>query len=256
VRVVFGVTSGSVIGREHVRLGRNNQDGHAIRVDEQRLAAVVTDGCSSSRFSEVGARLGAAFLASEMLRRLRAGKPATMDLAYGTTRALVTYLDTVAKNLAPDDAERETLIGEYLLFGFLCLAIDGQRACVFGVGDGVVSLNGEARLLDPGPDNAPSYVGYLIMQGPSRGASPEMHISTSVDDVETLLIGTDGLLDLERTPDVPLKDGNRQGGIDQFEEDPTLLTNAGRLQRRLSLLGELNGRMRDDTTVVVVRRVR
>jgi hypothetical protein len=94
------------------------------------------------------------------------------------------------------------------------------------------------------------------MQGPSRGASPEMHISTSVDDVETLLIGTDGLLDLERTPDVPLKDGNRQGGIDQFEEDPTLLTNAGRLQRRLSLLGELNGRMRDDTTVVVVRRVR
>jgi hypothetical protein len=252
---VFGVTSGSVIGREHVRVGRNNQDGVAVRADDQRLAAVVTDGCSSSKFAEVGARLGAAFVAGDVLKKLRSGKTAGMDLAYASTRALVSYLDTLAKGLASDDAERDALIGEYLLFGFLCLAIDGQKACVFGVGDGVVSLNGEMKVLDPGPENAPPYVGYLLMRGPTRSASPELHVSSPVDHVETLMIGTDGLLDLDRTPDVALKDGERQGGMEQFEEDDTLITNAGRLQRRLTLLGEVNRRMRDDTTVVVVRRV-
>ena len=256
MRVVFGVTSGSVIGREHVRLGRNNQDGWAVKADDQRLAAVVTDGCSSSRFAEVGARLGAQYLASDVLRRRRSGKTPGMDLAYASTRGLVAYLDMVAKGLAPDDAERETIIGEYLLFGFLCLAIDGNKACVFGVGDGVVSLNGEIKILDPGPENAPSYVGYLLMRGPSRSATPEMHVMATVDEVETMMIGTDGLLDLDRTPDVPLKDGDRQGGIDQFEADASLLANAGRLQRRLAILGEINRRMRDDCTVVVVRRVR
>lgn len=256
MRVVFGVTSGSVIGREHVRIGRNNQDGVAVKVDEQRLAAVVTDGCSSSRYAEVGARLGASFIAAEAIRRMRSGKPAGMDLAYGVTRSLVTYLDNVAKGLSPDDAEREALIGDYLLFGFLCLAIDGQRACIFGVGDGVYSLNGEYHALDPGPENAPAYVGYLIMTGPTRSATPEMHVATSVEQVETMLIGTDGLLDLDRQPDSPLKDGSRQGGVEQFEEDASLLANAGRLQRRLSILGEINGRMRDDATAVVVRRVR
>ncbi len=253
--VVFGVTSGTVIGREHVRVGRNNQDGHAVRSDDQRLAAVVTDGCSSSKFAEVGARLGANFLATDVLRKMRAGKPATMDLAYAGTRSLVAYLETVAKGISNDEAEREAMIGEYLLFGFLCLAIDGQRACVFGVGDGVVSLNGEIMVLDPGPDNAPAYVGYVLMRGLSRSTAPQLHVATTVDRVETLMIGTDGLLDLDRTPDVPLIDGDPQGGIEQFEADASLLSNAGRLQHRLALLGDTNRRMRDDTTVIVVRRV-
>ncbi|MBK6696154.1 MAG: protein phosphatase 2C domain-containing protein [Myxococcales bacterium] len=253
--VVFGVVAGSVIGREHVQKGRNNQDGFAVRIEEQRLAAVVTDGCSSSRYSEVGARLGAQFLAGEIARRMQAGK-AGMELAYGTTRALVTYLDNVARGACPDDREREEFIAETLLFGFLGLAIDGTRVSVFGVGDGVVSLNGDVQIIDPGPDNAPPYVGYLIMEGPSRGAIPELYVQANVEQVDTLLIGTDGLVDLERTPDLPLKNGDRQGGIDQFEADAMLTAQAGRLQRRLAVLGELNGRMRDDTTAVLVRRVR
>lgn len=256
MRVVFGVTSGTVIGREHVRTGRNNQDGVAVRVDEARMAAVVTDGCSSSRYAEVGARLGATFLANEVLRRLRTGKPAGMDLAYSSTRALVGYLDQIAKGMTNDPDERETFIGDHLLFGFLCLAIDGQRACIFGVGDGVVSLNGDTTVLDPGPSNAPAYVGYLIMSGPSRSAIPEMHAVATVEEIETMMIGTDGLLDLERMPDSALKDGERQGGMEQFEEDASLFANSGRLQRRLLVLGEANQRMRDDTTVSVVRRVK
>lgn len=76
---------------------------------------------------------------------------------------------------------------------------------MFGVGDGVVSLNGDVQIIDPGPDNAPPYVGYLIMEGPSRGAIPELYVQANVEQVDTLLIGTDGLVDLERTPDLPLK---------------------------------------------------
>ena len=46
--------SGTHIGREHVRIGRNNQDG----VFTSPQVAVVTDGCSSQPQSEVGAQLG------------------------------------------------------------------------------------------------------------------------------------------------------------------------------------------------------
>ena len=58
----FFATCGSVTGREHARLGRNNQDGVALAARDGLLVAVVTDGCSSGKWSEVGARLAARWL--------------------------------------------------------------------------------------------------------------------------------------------------------------------------------------------------
>ena len=52
---MYGATH---VGRDHVRVGRNNQDG----VFATRDVVVVTDGCGSQPHSEVGAQLGARFL--------------------------------------------------------------------------------------------------------------------------------------------------------------------------------------------------
>ena len=59
----FSVYTGAVTGREHRRALRDGQDGFAPVVSPRVVGAVVTDGCGSGRTSEVGARLGAAWLA-------------------------------------------------------------------------------------------------------------------------------------------------------------------------------------------------
>src|SRR4051794_29186626 len=69
----FTVATGSVTGREHRRVQRNNQDGLAVRVEPERIVAAVCDGCSSGTSSEVGARLGAAFIVAQLPRLLDEG---------------------------------------------------------------------------------------------------------------------------------------------------------------------------------------
>jgi len=60
------IAAGSVTGRDHRRAARDGQDGFALLVSAKAnvVASVVTDGCSSGRTSEVGARLGAAWIAT------------------------------------------------------------------------------------------------------------------------------------------------------------------------------------------------
>src|SRR6185436_1203362 len=62
----FAVATGTVTGREHLRLRRNNQDGLAVRVQPARIVAVVCDGCSAGGSNEVGARLGAGWTAAHL----------------------------------------------------------------------------------------------------------------------------------------------------------------------------------------------
>jgi len=58
----FFVAAGTIIGREHVRLGKNNQDKVIVSVRDDSIVAVVTDGCGSGNSSEVGAALIATWL--------------------------------------------------------------------------------------------------------------------------------------------------------------------------------------------------
>jgi serine/threonine protein phosphatase PrpC len=55
----FEYASGSIIGRNHVFAGKNNQDAYRIVANEKFIIAVVCDGCGSGKHSEVGAKLGA-----------------------------------------------------------------------------------------------------------------------------------------------------------------------------------------------------
>jgi len=52
----FEYASGSIIGRNHVLAGKNNQDAYHISVNERFIAVVVCDGCGSGKHSEVGAK--------------------------------------------------------------------------------------------------------------------------------------------------------------------------------------------------------
>ncbi len=243
----FAALGGSVIGSDHRRALRNNQDGLAFASDDGFIVAVVTDGCSSGRASEVGARLGAAYLAARTLDVA----PRALDAqatASSVAAAVTEWLDDVASAFG---ARRKDAIADMLLFTFLVAVVGPTRAFVFGVGDGVVSLNGLTLALDAGPDNAPAYAAYGLL-----GAAPPpiVHVDVPTPLVRSLAIATDGALDLLARADEALDGGAPQRGLDQFEDDPVYLKNPSLLQKRLVVIGERNARLRDDTTVALVRR--
>ncbi len=284
----LAVAAGSVVGREHVRLGRPNQDGVAVHFEDDLMVAAVTDGCSSGRYSEVGARLGAAHLAAwvpELWRRQGGTAAAPADLAREAADALVAYLYSVASGLIPGGApvpstlsatpfspsgveggpptthrnargEHSSLTGgvaDYLLFSFLCAVVDDERAFVFGLGDGVYSLNGDVTVLDPGPENAPDYLAYRLVGVRGRVLQPRVHLCVPRAQLRSLAIGTDGLADLVGRASEPLRDGTLQGGLDQFEQGELYLRNPSQLHKRLTVIGEVNRRLPDDTTLALIR---
>jgi len=234
------VAVGTVPGREHARLSRNNQDGLAVRVRGDRLVAVVTDGCSSGAFSEVGARLGAAWLADAAL---------TEDSPVAVFDAALSRLDALAPAAS---SARAAFVADYLLFTALVAVVTPERVRIYGVGDGVyAAANGDdcaITALDAGPDNAPPYLAYRLLESArlerfSGELSPTVHLDGPAD-FDGLLIGSDGVGDL------PSGDGS----VRELLVAPALARNTSLLQKRLNVLGPRRGQLPDDTTAVLLRR--
>jgi hypothetical protein len=239
---------GTVTGGEHRRALKNNQDGLALSREGAWCAAVVTDGCSSGRSSEVGARLGAAWLAQAITRAAPRASSAS-GLAEEIAEGLASWLRGL---VAPFPEERHAaLVAEMLLFSFLAAVVGPERAIVFGIGDGVVARDGVTTALPSGPDNAPPYAAYALIGAPQ---TPIVHVDVPCDEVRSLLVATDGALDLERRAEELLKDGLPQGGLDPFATDAGYAKNPSLVQKRLTVIGEVNGRLPDDTTIAVIRR--
>ena len=240
----FFVTAGSIEGREHARLHRNNQDGVALNVAPHRLVAVVTDGCSAGRYSEIGARLGATWLAGWLPRYLDApcSNPdaPTSDLAFDLAAALDEHLLQLAATISPAPIRLKSVIADYLLFTFLVAIIEPERTRVLGLGDGVVLTDTERTIIDPGPDNAPSYAAYRLLHGPA-GREPVVYLDSPTDQVGALMIGTDGASELPRETCDELLTGPVPG-------NPMVL------QRKLTVLREQDNALFDDTTVALFRQ--
>jgi hypothetical protein len=215
----------SHIGRDHQRVGRNNQDG----VFSSARVVVVTDGCSSQPQSEVGAQLGARFLG----QWLSAQPEVTTDLPQRATQALTAYL---ARAIEPFGDDRAAVLERAFLFTFLAAAHDGQRALVFGVGDGAFLVDDALVRLDAGEDNAPPYCAYRLT-GSSQPVEPQLHF---IGAARRLAVMTDGLQPLAPTRVLALVD-----------DVPGLRRNPLTLQRRLNVLADAE-RLADDATLALV----
>ena len=195
----------TVRGREHARLGINNQDAVAGCESNGALAVVVADGCGESAFSEVGSRLIARFVSQR----------ACTSTPEETVDALVAWLRTIS--LGTD------FIDEQLLSTFLCAVARDGEVTVFGIGDGVVHVDGVTKELEAGADNAPPYVAYRLLD---LEAPLVIHHR---GPAKRIAIGTDGAR-----------------GIDLASSFGW--TNPQALQRRLNLTAGLH----DDCTVALL----
>lgn len=221
----------TVIGREHVRLGRNNQDGVFACTRGETTVAVVTDGCSSQPFSEVGARLGARALAT-MTASL--GHMPLSELPALAMDHLTAWLDRLTHSVEVDDAT--SVLEQYGLFTVLCAVQRAGDAVVFGSGDGAVFVDGQLTRLDSGEDNAPAYVGYRLT---GKSVPARVHHLGGARRIALATDGLDGLL--TKAPDA----------LRLLLDEPHVWTNPLHLQRRLNVLHEQE-RFTDDTTLAVL----
>ncbi|WP_088243319.1 protein phosphatase 2C domain-containing protein [Calothrix rhizosoleniae] len=265
----FELAGGSIIGREHLRLSKNNQDAYYWVNFESATIAVVCDGCGSGTHSEVGAKIGARLVVEAILRNLSQDRLST-EFWQGVHQDLLHSLGMIAVSLG---RELVQVVKEYLLFTIIGAVIFPQETALFAIGDGVFALNGEVIPIPHFPDNAPPYLGYgLISDILSHMKLVDcqfcVHRQLPTPEVQSILIGTDGVEDLIAVADrfLPGK-SDRVGEIAQYWEDDNYFDNPYFLTRRLALINHTsikpdwetrylkkqNGLLPDDTTLVVIR---
>lgn len=257
----FDMTAASVPGYLHVRGHRNNQDGYAVAADDQALVAFVCDGCGSTVHAEVGAKLGARFLAHRGLALLYQDgivRDLSTEMARSVfleelRQAAIAFMRGILDELGNDG--RDDVL-DYFLFTIVGAIVTPQVTIVATIGDGVFEVNG--AYTEIGQDNQPTYLAYdlidpqpgEILPGP-RTFSERLAIPT--EELKTLLIGSDGAAAIERHGRTPLPDGAVPGGLVQFHE-PRYQRMRFATLKRLTVLGLLNRRGSDDTTLVAITR--
>jgi hypothetical protein len=274
----FEVAFGSVPGRDHKAVSKNNQDAWAITSGHNYLIAVVCDGCSQGKHSEVGAQVGAQLTVSTLAKNF---EKITDPMVLADTEAISGFLERARLDilaqlrilaLAMGGSFSQT-ISDYFLFTVIGTMITPRVTFVFSIGDGVLTLNEEVVRLGPFPDNKPPYLAYGLIETPFDQVNPnplkfQLNIFDLTKNVKSILIGTDGIEYLIKAENMkmPGKDG-LVGPLSQFWTEDGYYTNSDKVRRRLALVnrdvnkfrkdGSLekeNGLLFDDTTLVVIRQ--
>ena len=258
----FELAAATVLGREHARAGRNNQDAFWARASGHGLVAVVADGCGSGAQSELGAQLGARRTVEGALALLAEGVGVDSPLFLPRLEAdVLCFLKALWGELG------EKALGEALLFTLVGAVVTPAHVLVFSAGDGVWALNGEVHPLGPFPNNAPPYLAYGLLKPGAVSLKAQALRPTA--EVESLLLGTDGAADLGGLAAARLPERDEPvGPLSQFWSEDRYFTNPDSLRRRLALLNReavradfparrierVPGLLSDDTTLVVLRR--
>ncbi len=224
----FSICAGTVAGREHTRLFRNNQDAWAAGTSEALAVLVVCDGCSSGARSEVGASLGVQWMADAVIAH-------DGDIALAT----LTLLGRL-QQLAESSTDYHAFIAHHLLFTLVVAVITNENVRVFGRGDGVVSLNGELIIRDSGEGNAPDYLAYGLLDD-SKPPSLDLWLEGEASALQSLVIATDGAV-------------NALDLIAAAATKPVFARNASWLQRQLWALSASSASLVDDATIVLLRK--
>ena len=277
---LFQIAGGTITGSEHVKSGKNNQDAFYWAVSENAIVAVVTDGCSDTPHSEVGAKIGAKIVADAVLMEAQSYNNIPTGLLPDPDRpdpfwhnVYVKVLSELSKISNATGIENQT-IADYFLFTVVGALIRPETSSIFSIGDGVAFLNGAYGKIGPYPNNAPPYLGYALLWKTPGQIKPEWlrfttHSLLDTASVNSILIGSDGSEDLIRAAgnNIPGKN-EKVGPINQFWEDDRYFKNPDMIRRKLTLINRASARadwenrkiikeyglLPDDTTIIAIRR--
>ena len=123
----FAWFAGSVVGGEHLRCYRNNQDGLAVSCNNNVLVAVVTDGCSSGKCNEVGAKLAALWLSQRIPQQAAALEEQEIPLfVEKLTKELLQFLKSNLDALCLGEDAAAEVLHHFFLFTFLVALVTRQ----------------------------------------------------------------------------------------------------------------------------------
>lgn len=264
----FAFAGGSVLGTDHRRTGRNNQDAWRFVTAERAFAAIVCDGCGSHPDSEVGAKLGVRMLAQRFLQQ------ALRDPQNFVEHLLDPLLDTVLalqQIVGAVGISSSELVYDGLLFTFVAVVASAEVTACFAIGDGVAFLNGVRLPFATYADNAPPYLGYAMTGDALKRLRRDLAVLQILPtkDLNSFLIGTDGVSDLIEAEALTIP-GRPElvGPIRRWWEEDRFFRNPDQARRTLSLVNQEtlsfdwlerthqkhSGRLTDDTTLIVGRR--
>lgn len=263
----FEVAGGSVLGYEHRRIGKNNQDAYHIWHSDHLIIAVVCDGCGSSPQSEVGAQIGVKLVTEVILQQYQTqADPTTLNWS----QIHQNLLDRLALIISTMGNHPIEMIQNYWLFTIVGAVIQPDSVTLFSAGDGVIIVNDQLIPLGPFPNNAPPYLAYsLCSTDLDQLFGFTLHQVIPRSQLRSLLLGTDGVQDLISAADRPLPGKSETvGTISQFWNDDQYFLNPDQIRRRLALINRdictpdwqkqsLNrerGLLPDDTTLIVIRQ--
>lgn len=256
----FFITTGSVMGCYHRASFKNNQDAAHIAKSDDGLIAVVSDGCGSGKFSEVGALIASRYIAEKGLELLAHQKNG-MRFRNGFFEQLrvetLFFLRKIAADLGRDLSQ---IVYDYFLFTVVGALIEENETTIFTLGDGIFSVNCETVVIDQ--HNTPRYLGYALLPSDPMKTNPHYYDFTlqktiPTNAVRSIALATDGADDLLANKDQEISIIGKKEKINdltQFETEEKFARNPALLQKRLVVLGVNNGILNDDTTVALIRR--
>lgn len=183
---------GVVTGADHRRLDRPGQDAAAAAIapDGQAACVVVCDGCGSTPAAQIGAELGARWIANAVVTALAHGASAAdPDLWAGVRRSVVDRIAALVAGLADPVAA----IHDLALFTIVAAAVDADAAAVWAIGDGGYALGNRTAQLGPFADNRPPYLAYDLLDDP-RAATL---VTCSAGGAGVAAVATDGAAPLD-----------------------------------------------------------
>jgi hypothetical protein len=197
----FVIDRASVIGRLHTEKFVNNQDGHHLVYTDEFIIGVVSDGCSASPHSEVGAYLVPRLVTNAILDRMsllvdRVATTSTATLIEETMEDVRMDVASYLRSFASHLGESMYIMQDSLLATAVGFVVTKQIAWVFSIGDGKTYLNGEELDLDNEHAQYPDMVVYgamnpVLLRQPAKRFTVSPIIST--DSIKSLAISTDGI---------------------------------------------------------------
>ena len=264
----YELAMGSIVGREHIRLGCNNQDALSVLSCDRFTVAVVCDGCGSGRHSEVGAKIGARLVVETVSKFLESdaiANPGDSQFWQCIHQDILIQLQLFIKAMG---GNWQQTLNDYFLFTIMGVLITSENVCIFSLGDGVILLNNNLTRLSFS-DNAPPYITYGLKYLQKNQECPQelqfqIHQCCSIEEFSSLLIGTDGVSDLIEACDRTLPGkAEKVGNISQFWQDDSYFKNSDKVRRKLYLMNRAvhqpgkpkeMGLLPDDTTLIVIRK--
>jgi hypothetical protein len=274
----FELAGVSVAGTTHIKRGMNNQDSFYWLQADEYVIALVSDGCGSTKYSEVGSRLLSRIFAHYLAKYLQRSRGVEGEKLFQSERwweelrqDVLARIRLIAQEMGENWWE---ILRDYFLATLVGVVIREDTTCVFSCGDGFFAVNGQLQEIGPFEGNKPPYLVYGLTGSEITDTNAALlniqrnHIIPT-SELHSLMIGTDGVGDLVNLAEKSFPAQEKLiGPIEQFWSDDVYFANPSWMRNTLTTINtekkrvnwnerdvqRFPGLLPDDTTVITLRR--